>query len=187
MALIVPMLFIIIGSFGYASLNNTVYTIASLESADYHIEIAAYRIEFYNGLHYQIFCDNTRLSFNDSGIFPGWELIINITIRNMPDSWVCKLNYTISYLNKTTNQWIITNPATLLNLFKIEYESQFYNSTGDIIIGEPELFINESVYKIEHLKFVATPEEFENLLFEELQIKIEIFPNHPDPPTDGGE
>ena len=186
LALILPMLFILIVSFGYASINDSVYAIASLENPDYDIEITNCRVEFYNGLYYQIFYNQNGVSFNDSNVFPGWELILNITIHNTADSWVCKLTYNVSYWNETANNWILTDQAGLLNLFKIEYETKFYNTSGQIIIGDPELFPEQSVYKVEHLKFVATNEEYQELLFEKFLIKIEVFPTYPDPPFDGG-
>lgn len=187
LALILPMLFILIVSFGYASINDSVYTIASLENPDYDIEITNCRVEKYNGLYPQIFWNKNGVSFNDSNIFPGWELVLNITIHNKADSWVCKLIYNVSYWNEIANNWIVTDQAGLLNLFKIEYETAFYNITsGEIIIGNPELFPEQSVYEVVHLKFVATNEEYQELLFEKFLIKIEVSTTYPDPPFDGG-
>ena len=187
LSLILPMLFMLIASFGYASLNSTIYTVAYLESPNYDIEITNCNVESYNGLYYEIFYNENEVSFNDSNIFPGWELILNITIHNKADSWVCKLTYTIYYWNETLNTWVITDPNTLLNLFRMEYQTTFYNSTGDIITGNPELYPCQSVYKVDHLKFVASNEEYQELLFQTLQIKIEVLATYPDPIPEGGE
>jgi len=185
--LVVPILFILMASFGYASINSTIYTIATLQSPEYDIKITDCQVEFYNGLCYEIFYNENSVSFNDSNVFPGWELILNLTILNTLDSWVCKLQYTIFYWNETANDWIATDETELLNLFKLQYETAFYNATGDIITENPELNIGEIVYKMEHLKFVATPEEYENLLLKEVILKIEVLATYPDPPFDGGE
>ena len=183
MALIVPMLLISIGSFGYATLNSSINTIAELENADYDIEITNCRVESYHGVCYQLFWDENQISFNDSNIFPDWELILNITIHNKANSWVCKINYTISYWNETAGNWIITDENGLLNLFKLEYETKFYNATtGAVIIGDPEVLPCHSIYKIERLKFVATDQEFEELLGKTFDIKIEVCGTYPDPP-----
>jgi len=181
------MLMISIGGFGYASFNDSVYTIASFSSPDYDIEITACQVEAYNGFCYQLFWDQNGVSFNDSNIFPGWELVINATIHNKADSWVCKLNYTIFYWDETAVNWIATDEAGLLNLFRIEYETKFYNeTTGVVIVGDPELLPCQSVFQIESLKFVASDEEFEELLCETFSIKIEVAGTYPDPPEGGG-
>lgn len=185
---IVPMLLISIAGFGYATYNESVYTIASLESAVYAIEmIPPCNVEFYNGLGYELFCDEHEVSFNDSCIFPGWELILNITIRNVGDT-VCSLNYTISYWNESTNNWKLTDENGLLTLFKIEYNSYYCNeTTGDPIVGAPEIIPLDSVFKIEHLKFVASEQQFQELLGETFLIKIEVHATHPAPdPLEGG-
>jgi hypothetical protein len=180
------MLMICIGSFGYASFNGSIYTIASLSSPDYDIEITACRIEAYNGINCQLFWDQNGVSFNDSNVFPGWELIINTTIHNKADSWVCKLNYTIFYWDEVTVNWIIIDEAELLSLFRIEYETEFYNeTTGLIIVGDPELRPCQSVHQIERLTFVASDEEYEAFLGEIFDIKIEVYGTYPDPPEGG--
>lgn len=177
------MLLITIASLGYAALNDSVDTIVDLQNAEYAIEITDCRVEAYNGLCYQLFWDEHGVSFNDSNIFPGWELVINITIHNIAD--LCQLNYTIYYWDGTA--WIDTDEAELLSLFRIKYETKFYNATsgpdfGAEIQGNPVLDFCESVFKVEHLEFVASTDEFENLLGETFQIKIVV---QAVPPTGG--
>jgi hypothetical protein len=180
------MLLISIASFGYATLDDSIYAIADLQNADYDIEITNCRVEAYNGFGYQLFWDMNGISFNDSYILPGWELVINATIHNKDASWVCKLNYTISYWNETDGKWTATDEAGLLKLFKIQYETEFRNITnGEIIDGNPELFPNDSVLKIEHLEFVASPEEFEELSCKTFLLQIEVAATYPDPPAGG--
>jgi hypothetical protein len=176
------------GSFGYALLDDSINTIAELEAADYHIEITNCIVKSYNGIGlHQFFWDPTTISFNDSNIFPGWELILNLTIHNTADSWICKLNYTIFYWNETSSIWIPTDENGLKDLFKLEYETKFYNvTTGELIIGDPELWPDQSVFNIERLTFVANQQEFEGLLGKTFEVKIEIYGTYPDPdPLEG--
>lgn len=185
--IIVPMLLMSIAGFGYATFNESVYTLASLESAVYAIEITNCRVEFCNGLCYQLIWNEHGVSFNDSGIFPTWELILNMTIYNVGDA-TCSLNSTISYWNETLSSWLFTDENGLHTLFKLEYESYYCNeTTGDPIAGAPELFPNRSVFKIEHLTFVASEVEFEEMLGETFLIKIEVKATDPPPdPLEGG-
>jgi hypothetical protein len=177
------MLLISIASFTYASLSETVNTVADLASADYAIEITGCRVEKYNGLGYDLYYDTKQVSFNDSCIFPGWELVINVTIHNKPDeSWICKLNYTISYWNETIGDWIVTDHDDLLNRFRLDYETGFYNATsGEPIVGDPLLLPDESVFNMEHFTFVASNAEFEKMLDETFIIKVDVMANYPDP------
>jgi len=188
-ALIVPMLLISIGGFGYAQLGDSINTIADLENAEYNIEITDCKVVAYNGFCYQLFWDQREVSFNDSGIFPEWNIVLNTTIHNRNDSWVCKLTYTISYWNETLSDWVVTNPEELKNLFRLEYKSEFYNATsGELIVGDPELLPCQSVFKIEQLTFIASEPEFEQMLDETFHIKIEVVATYPDPdPLEGGE
>jgi hypothetical protein len=186
-AIIVPMLLMSIASFTYASLSETVNTVADLASADYAIEITGCRVEYYNGLGYDLYYDTKQVSFNDSCIFPGWELIINVTIHNEPTSWICKLNYSISYWNETIGDWVVTDHNDLLNRFRLDYETGFYNATtGEPIVGDPLLLPDESVFKVEHLTFVASNDEFNKMMDETFSIKVDVMANYPDPIDSGG-
>jgi hypothetical protein len=178
------------GGFGYAVFDDSINTIAELEAADYHIEVTDAKVISYNGFGvHQFFWDSATVSFNDSSIFPGWELILNVTIHNTPDSWIAKVNYTIFYWNETSGTWIPTDENGLLDLFKLEYETKFYNiTTGELIPGDPELWPDQSIFNIERLKFVATDEEFQALLGHTFEVKIEVYGTYPDPdPLEGSE
>jgi hypothetical protein len=178
------------GGFGYAVFDDSINTIAELEAADYHIEVTDAKVISYNGFGvHQFFWDSATVSFNDSSIFPDWELILNVTIHNTPDSWIAKVNYTIFYWNETSGTWIPTDENGLLDLFKLEYETKFYNiTTGELIPGDPELWPDQSIFNIERLKFVATDEEFQALLGHTFEVKIEVYGTYPDPdPLEGSE
>jgi hypothetical protein len=185
-----PILLISMGGFGYALLDDSINTIAELEAADYHIEITNCTVKSYNGFGLcQFFWDAFTVSFNDSNIFPGWEIVLNLTIYNTPDSWIAKVNYTIFYLNQTTGTWTPTDKNELLTLFKLEFENKFYNvTTGEEIVGDPELWPDQTVFNIERLKFVANSQEYEELHGQTFTVKVEIYGTYPDPdPLEGEE
>lgn len=185
--LIVPILLVAIASMGCAAFTDSVYTIASFSNADYEIEITDCQVVEYNGFGYDLYWDSEEVSFNDTLVFPGWELKLKTTIHNKATSWVCRLNYTIYYWNKTTSKWETTDETGLLNKFRIQYDTKFYNTTtGEEIPGEPHLLPCQSVHKIEHLFFDG--QNYEELRGKTFLIKIKVIATYPNSPenSEGG-
>lgn len=175
------MLIITIAGFGYATFNDSINTIAELSNADYSIEITDCQVVKYNGIAYQLFWDQTGVSFNDSDLFPGWELIINTTIHNKAEdqSWVCVIYYTLHYWNNTINDWTLTNEAELQQLFGISYTGEFYLDAGWTTLMPPnyEIQPNQNVYHKE--QFVYDGTQNPQLADPNFAIKVTVYATYP--------
>jgi hypothetical protein len=131
--LVVPLLFIILGSIGYAAWSDTISTVATLSSADYSIEIIDCWKQQYNGQGCTLIWEvgGKEISFTDEALFPGWQLTLFTKIHNKHEniSWVAVINYTLYYSLDELN-WIQCNETELYNLFRIQYTGGFYLDPG---------------------------------------------------------
>lgn len=131
--LVLPLLFIILGSLGYATWTDTISTTATLTSATYQIEILDCWKQEYNGQGCTLIWEvgGKDISFTDEALFPGWQLTLFTKIHNKDESfsWVAVINYTLYYSLDGVN-WIQCNEAELYNQFGIEYAGGFYLDPG---------------------------------------------------------
>jgi len=132
--LVVPLLFIILGSIGYAAWSDTLSTTAELTNADYDIEIINCWIQESNSQGCTLIWEKggVQISFTDEGLFPGWQLTLFTQVHNkgQNDSWVGVINYTIYYQDEETLNWVQCNETDLYNLFRIRYTGGFYLNNG---------------------------------------------------------
>lgn len=167
--LVVPLLFIILGSLGYAAWTDQITTTATLDSVDYQIEILDCWVQHYNGLGYTLFWEQggKEIAFADEAIFPGWNLTLITKVHNkgLLDSWYAVINFTLYYQDEQTGDWIECTETELYNLFRIQYTGGFYLDSGpdgiwctpDDTPMPPEYQITPctSVYNIQNLFFDA--------------------------------
>lgn len=95
------------------------------------------------------------LNITANPIFPDWYLNLTVDIHNTIDSIPVQLNRTIYYFNSTINDWVKTDEAGLLNLFRIGYFDAWYNATGHLIpdITTYDIWPCETVTTLESLTF----------------------------------
>ncbi len=185
------MLLIILGSLGYAAWTDQITTIANLTAADYQIEILDCWIQEYNGQGCELLWEigGKEVSFTDETLFPGWNLTLFTKIHNkdISQSWVIKINYTLYYLEEETQNWIKCTETELFNLFRINYTGEFYLDPGDDGIWctpddvpmPPNYGINpcNSVYSKQHLFFNA--QDSPELSNKSFNVKVVITATYP--------
>jgi len=152
--LLIPILAIALGGLGYIVLSGQVASISETED----IAITGYTTVFYNGLGYDLDWDANTLWFNDTLLFPGWELKLVLNITNVGTASV-NLSYRIDYWNDV--DWTETDEAGLLSMFGLVYTDGFYLGPGpdeiwntpDDVPMPPEYAVasEQTVYKVEHL------------------------------------
>lgn len=189
--LVIPLLLIILSSLGYAAWTDQISTIANLASADYQIEILDCWTQEYNGQGCELLWQlgGKTIAFTDEALFPGWQLTLYAKIHNkgITESWVATLNYTLSYLDPQTQNWIECTPTELYDLFKIAYTGTFYlepgpdglwNTPDDVPMPQGYQIIPcHSVYNRQTLYFDAQNHpELANTTF---TIKITIIATYP--------
>jgi hypothetical protein len=151
--LVVPLLFIIIGSMAYAAWTDELTTTATLDSADYQIEIIDCWVQHYNGLGYTLVFDQggKEIAFADEAIFPGWNLTLITKVHNkaITISWYATINYTLYYQDETTGDWVECTATELYDLFRIKYTGGFYMDAGpDGIWCTPDDTVMDPNYQI---------------------------------------
>jgi hypothetical protein len=131
--LVLPLLFIILGSLGYAAWSDTISTTATFTSATYDVEILDCWKQEYNGQGCTLIWEvgGKDISFTDEALFPGWQLTLFTKIHNkdQSQSWVAVINYTLYYSDDGVN-WIQCNETELYNQYRIQYTGGFYLDPG---------------------------------------------------------
>lgn len=166
---------IALGGLGYIVWSGQITQI--LEPED--IEITGYTLVSYNGFGYYIDWDTNTLWFNDTLLFPGWELKLVLNITNVGTSSL-QLSYRIDYWNGT--DWTQSDEAELLSMFGLNYTDGFYlgpgpdgtwNTPDDVPMpAEHAVAPEETVYKVEHLLIDAQDRpELQNQTF---MLRVEI-------------
>lgn len=94
------------------------------------------------------------LNITADPIFPDWYLNLTVDIHNKLDSTPVNLNRTIYYFNTTLNDWVKTDKAGLLSLYRIKYFDAWYNGTKPIEdITTYDLLPCKTVTTLESLTF----------------------------------
>ena len=174
------MLLISIVGFGYAQWNDTLTVVSYMQGGTESMEITNCTITYYNGYgDYIISWDEDTVYFEDTNLFPGWELRLNLTIHN--DGTIpLVLRYEISYSWDEGITWIpAPDPSILYDEFRIDYTDGLYNATGHLWDPTQYLWPCETVYKIEQLLFDA--QDRSDLQGKTFTIKVEIIGSPPPP------
>lgn len=177
-ALLVPILLITLSSFGYAQWNDTLTVISYMQAGIESIRIGC-EVTYYNGYgDYTLDITEDTLHFEDTNLFPGWELELLVEIHN--DGTIpVYLSYEIFYSWDPIDpiNWVQVadpeDPIELYDEFRIVYTDGFYNATT----GEPwdpsqYLWPCKIVHKKEHLLFDA--QDRPDLQGKTFTIKVEI-------------
>lgn len=151
-----PLLLVLLSALGYAAWNDQLTSTVSLNAGIEDIQIQSATVTEYNGFGYELTWTIDSLYFNDTNIFPGWELNISTEIINKGNIPV-KLYYTLLYSQDGGATWTPTDATGLFTNFGLVYTDGFYNATTleHLTPGEFWLWPNKFVLKIEHLFFDA--------------------------------
>ena len=173
-ALILPMLLISIGGTVYANfVTSTQLTCtANITSGSAAIEITDWTIQSTNtidangnGITFgdELQIENVTdgngkvvgLNITANPIFPDWYLNLTVDIHNTLTSIPVNLNRTLLYYNTTLNEFVETNEAGLLSLYRIKYFDAWYNATDYLIpdITTYDIWPCDTVTTLESLTF----------------------------------
>lgn len=172
---IFPMLLISIGSAVYANfvMSNQLVCTAILKSGSVAVEIVGWKVKSTNTIdandNNQIFGDELKIENVTDGdgkviglnitadpIFPDWYLNLTVDVHNTLDSIPVRLNRTILYWDTNVEDWVETDEAGLLSLFRIKYLDAWYNTTtGELIsdITTRDIWPCKTVTTLESLTF----------------------------------
>jgi len=166
------MLLIPLSAFGYAQWNDTLTVISYMQAGTESIAITGCEVTQYNGYgEYVLSWNEGTIYFEDTNLFPGWELELRAEIHN--DGTIpVHVSYQIYYSWDQTT-WTPTDVAGLYNEFRIVYTDGFYNvTTGEQWDTTQYLWPCKAVYKKEHLLFDA--QDCPDLQDKTFTIKVEI-------------
>lgn len=169
------MLFIPLVAFGYAQWNDSLAVVSYMRAGTESIRITGCEVTDYNGYgDYTLDWDEDTLYFEDTNLFPDWQLEFEVTIHNGGTIPVY-LSYEIFYSWDQEN-WVQVedpeDPKELYNEFRIVYTDGLYNEDGDPWDPTDYLWPCEIVYKIENLLFDA--QDRPDLQGKTFTIKVEI-------------
>ena len=169
------MLLIPLFAFGYAQWNDTLTVVSYMRAGTESIRITSYNVTYYNGYgNYTLYLEEDTLYFNETNLFPGWELKLEVVIHNNGTIPV-NISYNI-YYSWDQNNWVKVedpqDPKELYDEFGIVYTDGLYNETGEPWDPSQYLWPCETVYKIEHLLFDA--QDRPDLQGKTFTIKVEI-------------
>ena len=204
-ALILPLLLISIGSTAYAEFIMSAQLICTtnITSGSAAIEITGWQIKSTNTIDANgngiILDDELKIESVTDGngkviglnitanpIFPGWYLNLTVDIHNTLESIPVNLNRTIYYFNSTINDWVETDEAGLLNLFRLRYFDAWYNATGHLIpeITTYDLWPCKTVTTLESLTFDG--QDYPELQGQTFCFLVVITPTYPSGNGNGG-
>ena len=96
------------------------------------------------------------LNITANPIFPDWYLNLTVDIHNTLDSIPVNLSRVIYYFNTTLKDWVKTDEAGLLSLFRIKYFDAWYNTTTSQLIPDITdhlIYPGKTVTTLESLTF----------------------------------